>query len=364
MSNSRNMLIGEIFDTSRGDVISEEEIYQNFEKNGIPVYSSQTEDNGCIGTVTKDFYNKSNKKGERNTLTWTTDGANAGKVFFRDTEYLYTNVCGKLKQKNFNYDINLKYICIILNLITKEKRNSIHSNPKLMSNQIEKIKIYIPPIEEQNAIVEQNEKLEKIKQSIIKELHKIKNLCLHELKLEKYITLPMSEIALLNKGSNKISEEMLYKNNDSQGIPVYSSATENNGLMGRVTIGCYKNFNKQGKAGELTWATNGYAGKVFYRDVDYLYSEKCGRIIIREQYQNKILPQYLCYILNQIAYKYKTAESNNGKLDIIHMEKIPIDVPVDSNGKIDIEFQKKVIKLYQKIELIESNLIFIKNKIT
>ena len=360
---SDKVLISHIFDTSRGDVISEEEIYKNFEKGGIPVYSSQTENNGCVGTVTEEYYNKLNKKGEANTLTWTTDGANAGKIFFRNNKYLYTNVCGKLKQKNFDYNINLEYVCLVLNSLTKEERNSVNSNPKLMSNQIEKIEIFLPSLKEQNAIVEKFKKLEQIKSKIILALEKVTELLKYNLKLQNYITIPISKIAVLNKGSNKISEEMLYCNNDPEGIPVYSSATENNGLMGRVNVKCYEKFHKKGNANELTWTTNGYAGKVFYRDINYLYSEKCGRIVIRDEYKNKILPKYLCFILNQITYKYKTSESNNGKLDIIHMEKIPIDIPIDSNEEIDIEFQKKVINIYQKIETIKNNFISIKAKL-
>lgn len=55
------------------------------------------------------------------------------------------------------------------------------------------------------------------------------------------------------------------------------------------------------------------------------------------------------YYLNQITYKYKTAESNNGKLDIIHMSNIPIKIPINKEGNIDMEFQNNVVETYDKI---------------
>src|SRR5258706_7589754 len=63
-----------LFKLGRGRVISTQEIQDN---SGIfPVYSSQTENDGILGTInTYDF--------DGTYLTWTTDGANAGTVFYR-----------------------------------------------------------------------------------------------------------------------------------------------------------------------------------------------------------------------------------------------------------------------------------------
>ncbi len=113
----------------------------------------------------------------------------------------------------------------------------------------------------------------------------------------------------------------------------------------------------------MTWTTNGYAGKVFYRDNKYLYSEKCGRIVLRKEYQNIINPEYLMYILNQITYKYRTSESNNGKLDIIHMSNIKVPLPLDHEGKIDPEDQNKIVDIYHEIERIKNRLEKVTNLI-
>lgn len=362
------MKINDVFIVTTGPRITQEEVY--YHKGNLPCATAQTQNDGitwyCDERYLNDKYPDTVIK--EPCITWAKDGY-AGKMFYRDYNFFPNDHCGVLLLRDEYKDkLLLKFFMYSMQSYIMTCANQPNTQPMLYNETMSNIElpsnIYpFPSLKEQNAIVERFERIEEIKQNITKELDKIKCLCSYELKLSKYVTFLMSEITLLNKGSNKISEEMIYKNSDPQGIPVYSSATENAGLMGRVKAECYEKFQKQGHANELTWATNGYAGKVFYRDTDYLYSEKCGRIVIREKYRDKILPQYLCFMLNQITYKYKTAESNNGKLDIINMEKIPINIPIDSNGEIDVEFQKKIIELYQKIELLEKKLIFIRDKI-
>lgn len=205
-------------------------------------------------------------------------------------------------------------------------------------------------LEYQLKFVELNKKILSYKENFEKILKKVNEIMEYELEIPKYKIFRMDEITNLNKGSNKISEEMIYKNYCINGYPVYSSATRKNGLMGRVTEECYNNMDKKGSRGELTWTTNGYAGKVFIRDTSFLYSEKCGRIVIKEKYKKIIDNKYLMIYLNQITYKYKTAESNNGKLDIIHMSNIPVKVPLDENNNIDLDTQKKIVSVYERIE--------------
>lgn len=57
-----------------------------------PVYSSQTENDGQLGAIDTFMYD-----GEY--LTWTTDGANAGTVFYRTGKFSITNVCGLIDNK-------------------------------------------------------------------------------------------------------------------------------------------------------------------------------------------------------------------------------------------------------------------------
>lgn len=67
--------LGEVANLNRGRVMSK--IYLADNIGEYPVYSSQTANNGEIGKInTFDF--------EGEFITWTTDGANAGTVFYRN----------------------------------------------------------------------------------------------------------------------------------------------------------------------------------------------------------------------------------------------------------------------------------------
>ena len=136
--------IGEICDICRGRVISKDYIREN--TGEYPVYSSQTENSGELGRISIFDFN-----GEY--LTWTTDGANAGTVFYRNGKFSVTNVCGLLKSKNDG--LLTKYLYYTLYVEAPKHVNSGMGNPKLMSNVMARITIPIPPLEFQRAIVEQ-----------------------------------------------------------------------------------------------------------------------------------------------------------------------------------------------------------------
>lgn len=83
----------EVCQINRGRVMSKDYLTAN--AGNYPVYSSQTANNGVFGRInTYDYDGK--------YVTWTTDGANAGSVFYRDGKFSITNVCGLLKPQNKN----------------------------------------------------------------------------------------------------------------------------------------------------------------------------------------------------------------------------------------------------------------------
>ena len=140
-----------ICEISRGKVISKDFIKENYGE--YPVYSSQTENNGMLGWISTFDYD-----GEY--LTWTTDGANAGTVFYRKGRFNITNVCGLLKPKNS--EINIRYLYFALKSVAKKYVVQGMGNPKLMSNVMGKIKIPVPPLDVQNRIADVLDNFEKI----------------------------------------------------------------------------------------------------------------------------------------------------------------------------------------------------------
>ena len=142
-SDWKEFYIKDIFKITRGIVIPKTELTNTItDENIYPVYSSQTSNDGILGYDKKyDFDGK--------YLTWTTDGANAGSVFYRNGKFRCTNVCGVLYNENNNY-VN-EMIAELLNLETP-KYVSYVGNPKLMNNVMADIKIELPNINIQNKI--------------------------------------------------------------------------------------------------------------------------------------------------------------------------------------------------------------------
>ena len=127
--------ISDSMNITRGTVIPKTEISKCLNNEfRYPVYSSQTSNNGILGYDNKyDFNGK--------FLTWTTDGANAGKVFYREGKFRCTNVCGILYNKDNRYVSELT--AELLNIETP-KYVSYVGNPKLMNNVMSNIIIKLP----------------------------------------------------------------------------------------------------------------------------------------------------------------------------------------------------------------------------
>lgn len=126
--------LGDIATLRRGRVMSKGYLRDN--AGMYPVYSSQTANNGMIGQIeTFDF--------DGEYVSWTTDGANAGTVFYRNEKFSITNVCGVIKE-NETCPLDLKFLFFWLSTEAKKHVYSGMGNPKLMSHQVEKIPIPIP----------------------------------------------------------------------------------------------------------------------------------------------------------------------------------------------------------------------------
>ncbi len=155
--------ISNLFEIQRGKVISKDYIQDN--KGIYPVYSSATENNGCIG-----YINSYMLDGEY--LTWTTDGVYAGTVFYRNGRFNCTNICGTLKNKALENNLKSLFYFVKLELI---KHVNHIGNSKLMSNVVADVELIFPNHMEQIyisqilsaqeiLIEEQKELLEKEKQ--------------------------------------------------------------------------------------------------------------------------------------------------------------------------------------------------------
>lgn len=143
--------VGELCDINRGRIMSKG--YLEKHRGAYPVYSSQTANNGRFG-----FINSYDYDGEY--ITWTTDGANAGSVFYHDEKFSITNVCGLLRIKDSR--VRAKYLKYVLDVTAKQYVNTGMGNPKLMSNVMKQIKVGIPSLAEQDMIISILDRFDKL----------------------------------------------------------------------------------------------------------------------------------------------------------------------------------------------------------
>lgn len=129
-----------LFELGRGRVISQEEL----EDEGLyPVYSSQTQNNGCLGYIgTYDF--------DCNQITWTTDGANAGTVFLRKGKHNCTNVCGTLQPKDES--VCMEFILYCLQYVTQFHKRPDTNGAKIMNNEMAEIFVALPSVNDRRKI--------------------------------------------------------------------------------------------------------------------------------------------------------------------------------------------------------------------
>jgi len=116
---------------------------QRTQTTPYPVYSSQTQNNGLMGYYKHFLFDTA--------ITWTTDGANAGTVKYREGKFYSTNVNGVLLS---NEGYANTCVAEALNLIAWKHVSHV-GNPKLMNNVMSEIELSVPQtITEQKAIGE------------------------------------------------------------------------------------------------------------------------------------------------------------------------------------------------------------------
>ncbi len=136
--------IAHMFAVDRWRVIDKTQIStKEKDKQIFPVFSSQTKDNWCLGYIETYDYDK-------DSITWTTDWANAGSVFFRQGKFNATNICGILTLLNPEQSYEYLTYCIRVAWLNNRRVDILWY--KLMSNEMSNIKIPLPPLSEQKSI--------------------------------------------------------------------------------------------------------------------------------------------------------------------------------------------------------------------
>lgn len=316
--------LSQISRLTRGKVMSKQFLEEN--SGDFPVYSSQTRNRGEIGKIsTYDF--------DGEYITWTTDGANAGTVFYRNGKFSITNVCGLIDITDNN--LSIKYLYYILSISTKKYVSSGMGNPKLMSNVVGKIKIPIPPLE--------------IQEEIVKILDKFTD----------YVTELTTELTLRQKQYNYYREKLFTFEDEVKKINLseLSHYIKSGKNSVRNIVGNYPVYASTGQIGFsdsyeynhsqiLVARVGAYAGKVYTATGKYDVTDNTLMISVDN---NKINFQYLYYYL--VNFGLNKLAKGAGQPLITGKQLKELKVPVPS-----IESQKEIVMFLDKLDIVSNDL--------
>ena len=184
------------------------------------------------------------------------------------------------------------FVYCLFQTINWLKYNEASGVPSLSKDTIEKIKVHIPQIKEQQKISRLILLLDEriaTQNKIIEDLKKLKSAISKKLlSNDKWTTYKIQDIAEIGRGRVISSVEIDRQKHPL--YPVYSSQTSNDGIMGYLD-----NYMFDGEY--ITWTTDGAnAGTVFYRKGKFNCTNVCGTL--------KIQPKFDCYFVSLVLQQY------------------------------------------------------------
>lgn len=334
--------IQDLCNISRGRVMSKDYIKNNV--GDYPVYSSQTENNGELGKIaTYDF--------DGEYLTWTTDGANAGSVFYRNGKFSVTNVCGLLEV--INSTITTKFLYYVLSIEAPKYVNAGMGNPKLMSNVMSRIKVAVPPLDVQCEIVRILDDFMSLSTELSSELIARKKqyefyrrslLAFEDDNLE-YIEL--KDLFNTKNGYTPSKSNKEYWEDGTVSWYRMEDIREN----GRVLSNSIQKVNKKGVKGSLfpknsiIISTSATIGEHALITEDFLCNQRFTCLTLKDCYKNKFDIKFLfyyCFVLGEWCLN-NLNQGNFASVDMKLFNKFKFPM-------LDIDKQKKIVNVLEKLD--------------
>lgn len=338
---------------TRGRVISKEYLANNL--GDYPVYSSQTVNNGEIGKI-----NSFDFDGE--FVSWTTDGANAGTVFYRSGKFSITNVCGLIKIQN-NLELSYKFLFYWLSIEAKNHVYSGMGNPKLMSHQMEKILIPIPPLSVQTEIVRILDALTALTSELTSELilrqkqyeyYREKLLSEEELGKVGFEWRTIDEVFHLKNGYTPSKSIKKYWENGT--IPWFrmEDIRENGRILNTSLQKVSESAVKGGRlfpANSIIVATSATIGEHALITIPFLANQRFTVLSLKPEYIDKFniyFLYYYCFIFDDWCLK-NTTVSSFSSVDMNGFRKFRIPL-------IQLEEQQRIVSILDKFETLTNSI--------
>ena len=342
--------VGEIFTVTRGQVLatSKTTTIQSLE-NPYPVYSSQTKKNGLMGFYKSYLFDTA--------ITWTTDGANAGTVKFREGKFFSTNVNGVLISNNGYANIA---VAEALNKVAWKYVSKV-GNPKLMNNVMSEIKLWLPEtIEEQNEISsflrdiddtidlhqQELDALKQTKQGFLQKMFPKEGKNTPEIRFkgfkEEWKEVLLGKITESYSGGTPSAGNKMYYN----GIIPFIRSAEINSFTTELFLteeGLKNSSAKLVDKGTILYAMYGAtSGEVGISKIKGAINQAILAIQTKEEYDSQYVYQYLKKSKKSIVNSY--LQGGQGNLSGAIIKKIPIWVP---SNKIE---SKKIGEFFKQLD--------------
>ena len=339
----KDFLISDIFELPPIKGVTKTFVENN--KGNIPVYGGKSE-HSPIGYIAD---NLANVKYFENCLGWNRNGS-TGYVFIHNHRFSTTDDHRPMILKNEYIGlINFEYARFYLEKALFQK---FSWNDKAGKSKVAKLNFSLPVnpnseinIKQQNEIAEQIKLIDELKIKVKEYQQYIENV-----KIDIDIKFTYKEVSILElfrkgnirKGSNDYTNSYVQKHKGR--YPLYSSQTTNNGI-----IGCIDSYDYNKKC--ITWTTDGiHAGTVFLRDEKFSMTTHCGALIPND-FKNISL-EYILNYLKENLKSYAVGEQNK-RITVDIIKTVMVKIPINNNGKYDINKQKAISEQYEKIENIK-----------
>ncbi len=292
-------------------------------------------------------------------LTWASNGF-AGYMKVLDEKFSINGDRGILIPKKNN--ILIEYIKIILEPKLRELAKGRKGEKgkdeftKVYPSMIENIEILLPmnaetgeiSIEYQKDEIHKYQILSEFKNKINQNKSKIINNNLDIKDFSRIKKYKISDLFTIEKGLSKYTNKYFVKNKGK--FPVYSSQTFNEGIIANINTYDYD-------CNCITWTTDGvYAGTVFLRNGKFSMTTHCGALILKKEFNGTIDLDYIYAVLFNKLKQFANGEQNK-RVTVNIIKNIYVDIPLDKNGKIDIDKQKEYSKTFNKFKLAKKEVL-------
>lgn len=329
-------------------------------KGNIPIYSAN------VNTPIS-FHTESNINDfSNNFVIWGIDGNFEYNFIPKHTPFVTTDHCGTIRI--LSDDIYPEYLMIQL----ERGRHKYGFDRGLRSSlkNMQDVSIEIPfkqdgniDTEKQKEVIEKYDYILSLRNKIAESKKQIEKLNIETFSNnDKIIIKDIDELFAKSQGNAFYTKKRVIGNGWHGNIPVYSSNTQDDGLLMRMSLD-YINPLDLYYQRCLTWSIDGYAGKLFVRnddnitnlkDVKYYFTinNHCGILL---PLVGNLNLEYIKFILQPIFFD-RSKGYGNKKLGNNQIENIAIPIPIDKAGNFDMKAQTLYAEKYKKIASIKKSI--------